>query len=59
MFENEDKANNEIEELNKINSNVSAYSNRNIANNESKDKKMSEVMRSFDRLILELIEKSI
>ena len=58
-FENEDKANNELEELNKINSNISVYSNRNIANNENKDKKMSEVMRSFDELILELIEQKI
>ncbi len=59
MFENEDKAKQELEELNKINSNVSVYSNRNIANNENKDKKMSEVMRSFDGLILELIESKI
>ena len=59
VFENVDKANNELKELNKINSNVSVYDNRNIANDENKDKKMSEVMRSFDGLILELIEENI
>jgi cell division protein FtsZ len=47
MFENEDKANNELEELNKINSNVSVYSNRNIANNENKDKKMQRLCEAL------------